>query len=262
MSLKITILGCGNSAGTPAIGNHWGNCDPNEPRNRRLRPSIAVQSETTTLIIDTGPDFREQMNRENISRIDAVIYTHAHNDHIAGIDDLRVVRHRSKQLVNIYANTETIEEIQERFSYMFNEGVISIYPQVLQPHVIPDSQFGRTLTIGDISMVPFNQDHGTCRTLGFRFGDLAYSTDVVSLSEESCRILSGVKTWIVDGAGYKIENNLVHLTLRQVYELNEKIGAEKVYLTHLTPGMDYRSLLKELPAGFEPAYDGLVLTAQ
>lgn len=259
-SLKITILGCGNSAGTPAIGNYWGQCDPDEPRNRRLRPSIAVQSETTTLVVDTGPDFREQVNRAGIPYPDAVLYTHAHSDHVAGIDDLRIVRHRTKKLVDIYGNAETISDLQNRFDYLFVDAS-SIYPQVLDGHVIPPGQYGRPFTIGDIGIVPFAQEHGSCTTLGFRFGDLAYCTDVVALDADARAALAGIRTWIVDGAGYKLEHNLVHFTLRQIYEINEHIGAENVFLTHLTPGMDYGTLRKELPRGYAPAYDGLTLTA-
>jgi phosphoribosyl 1,2-cyclic phosphate phosphodiesterase len=261
MTLKITILGCGNSAGVPAIGNHWGNCDPDEPKNRRSRPSIGVQSSTTTLVIDTGPDLREQINRENIQQVDAVLYTHAHGDHVCGIDDLRVLRLRTKKLIDIYGNKATIDELQLRFDYLFRERA-AIYPEVLVPHIFTASNLNKSHTIGDVSFIPFEQDHGTCKSLGYRFGDLAYSTDVVNLDQRALDTLQGIKTWIVDGSGYKLEKNLVHLTLNQLYALNEIVKAERVILTHLTPAMDYRKLLIELPEGYEPAYDGMTLTAQ
>lgn len=261
MSLKVIILGCGNSAGTPAICNFWGNCDPSEPKNRRSRPSIAVQSVDTTLIIDTGPDIRDQINRENITQIDGILYTHAHGDHVCGIDDLRVVRLRSKKYVNVYGSREALADIERQFSYLFTEQV-SIYPKVLEPHIIEPGQFGQSITVGDIEFTPFEQDHGTCKSLGYRFGDLAYSTDVVNFDQAALDALSGIKTWIIDGAGYKMEKNLVHLTLKQVFAFNEIIQAEKVYLTHLSPLMDYRTMCKELPDGYEPAYDGLVLEAR
>jgi len=262
MTLKVTILGCGNSAGTPAIGNHWGACDPAEPKNRRSRPCILVQSAKTTLAVDTGPDFRDQMNREDIKTVDSVLFTHAHCDHTAGIDDLRVLKLRFKKLINIYSDKETMDEIRMRFDYMFAESA-PVYPQIVEPHVINPSQFGKTMAVGDIDVIPFEQDHGTCKSLGFRFGNLAYSTDMVRLGEQALKALKGVEIWIADAAAYKMETNLVHLTLRQLLDLNDNhVKAKKVYLTHMPPSMDYRTLLKELPKGYEPAYDGLVLEAQ
>lgn len=258
MSLTLTILGCGNSAGTPTIGNYWGNCDPQNPKNRRTRPSIAVQSDETTLIIDTGADFKEQVNRENITAFDAVLYTHAHADHIAGMDELRVVRNRSKRLVDIYGNRATIEEMRARFSYMFVEKA-KIYPRVFNDNVIGDEQLGQPMAIGDIEFIPFKQNHGTMDSLGFRFGDAAYSTDMVDLDQQALETLKGIKTWVVDAAGYKMEQNQVHCTLRDLYALNEIVKAERVYITHLTPLMDYDTLLRETPDGYEPAYDGLKL---
>lgn len=256
MSIKVTILGCGNSAGVPSIGNYWGNCDPDEPKNRRTRPSIAVQSAKTTLVVDTGPDFREQMNRENITNLDAVLYTHAHGDHITGMDDLRVMRHRLKRLIDIYGSRETLAELQMRFNYMFIEQA-EIYPKVIIPHAIETDHFGIPMTIGDITLTPFEQDHGTCRSTGYRFGDLAYSTDVVGLDEKALAVLRGIKIWVLDASGYKMDKNVVHMTLRQAFALNEIVKAEKVYLTHMTTAMDYQTLRKELPPGFEPAWDGM-----
>lgn len=261
MNVKITILGCGNSAGVPMIGNYWGQCDPEEPRNRRTRPSIAIESTDTTIIVDTGPDFKQQINRENIQRINAVIYTHAHSDHVHGIDDLRVFRLRSRQLVPIYSNKATLEEIQERFAYMFTEnGPEGIYPRAVDPHVLSDADFGREMTIGDIPLIPFEQMHGvSLKSIGLRVGDLAYSTDVTSFNETAFKVLAGIKTWVIDCNGYKMPHNHVHLTLKDVFDLNEIVRAEHVYLTHMPGFMDYQTLRKELPPGYAPAYDGMVL---
>lgn len=259
-TLKITVLGCGHSSGTPSTGNYWGQCDPAEPRNRRSRPGIAVQSASTTLVVDTGPDFREQINRTDIKRVDGVIYTHAHGDHLHGIDDLRVLRLRHDKIIDAYASLETMAEIEDRFGYLFTQRE-DIYPKVLQSNVIKSASYGSPHVIGDIEFIPFEQDHGTCKSLGLRFGDLAYSTDVVRLDEAALSCLNGIRTWIVDAAGYKMQNNLVHMTLRQVIELNDIVGAEQVYLTHMPSYMDYQTLLQELPDGFTPCHDGLVLEA-
>lgn len=256
MSAILTILGCGNSEGTPSAGNHWGLCDPAEPKNRRTRPSVAVQSANTTIIIDTGTDFREQLNRQDIRKVDAVLYTHAHSDHVGGIDDLRPFYKRTKQRIPVYGDKATLDELQERFDYQFVEK-FQIYPQVLEAHVITQSQLCKPMTIGDISFIPYEQDHGTCKSLGFRFGDIAYSTDLVDLPPESLRALQGIKTWIADGAGYHMPINRVHYTLERLIEANKAVGAKQVYVTHLAPSMDYKKLAAELPSGFAPAYDGL-----
>ncbi len=251
---RLVILGCGNSAGIPAFGNYWGACDPAEPRNRRTRAAAALKSDTTTLLIDAGPDIREQVNRAGIERIDGVLFTHAHADHIHGIDDLRSYRLRSKALVNVWANQPTMDELKDRFAYMFTDRHEGIYPRVLEPHIY---EHGTPLTIGDITVIPFEQDHDTCITTGFRIGNTAYSTDVIRLGEDALRVLTGVKTWVVDAAGYKMPENQVHMRLKDVYQINERVQAERVYITHLTPGMDYQTMRKELPEGFEPAWDGL-----
>lgn len=255
MKAKVTILGCGNSTGVPAIGNAWGACDPNEPRNRRTRSSVCVQSDKTTIIIDTGPDFRYQLNRENIPTLDAVLYTHAHGDHINGIDELRVITHRNKTLTPIYANSWTLKNLETKYIYIFHGTSNELYQTLIEPHEI--TNFGKPITIGDIDVVPFEQDHGTCTSAGYRFGDFGYSVDMLKLDDAGIQTLKGIKTWIVDGAGYKDPNSKVHANLETIYKLNEQIGAEQVYLSSLTLAMDYQTLRKELKKGYEPAYDGL-----
>lgn len=255
MTLKFTILGCGHSAGTPTIGNFWGACDPNEPRNRRTRASAVIQSENTTLLIDTGPDLREQANRAGLTKIDAVIYTHSHADHIMGIEDLRVMRMRHKKLIPVHGNPATINELERRFQYLFVE-LAEIYPKVLDPYIIHDTKLNRPMTIGDIEFTPFAQDHITCESLGFRFGDLAYSTDMKDIGQQALESLVGIKTWIVDAAGYNI-GSPVHADLNEIYQLNDIVKAERVVLTHMPAYMDYQTLCSELPSGYEPAYDGM-----
>jgi phosphoribosyl 1,2-cyclic phosphate phosphodiesterase len=259
MKLKITMLGCGHSAGTPMIGNYWGNCDPDEPKNRRLRSSVLVQSEETNIVIDTGPDFRAQINWANIKHIHAVLYSHTHSDHISGIDELRVFRMKEKRKTDIYGNRESIEELKRRYDYLFETRHEGVYPSVLNDHIIEPEEFYKPYRIGDIDVIPYEQEHGTCKSMGYRFGDVAYSTDFVDLEQEALEALSGVKIWIADGCGYKMENNRVHASLNKLYALNEIIKAETVYVSHMSQIMDYRTLKKELPAGFDVAYDGLVV---
>lgn len=259
LPVQFTIMGCGNSMGTPTIGNHWGACDPHEPRNYRTRASALIRSESTALVIDTGPDFREQANREGLTNTDAVFYTHAHADHVHGIEELRVFRLRHNRTIPVYANQETLGDLQDRFSYLF-VARNKLYPKVCEPNVLGAESMNRPVTIGDITVIPFEQDHGTCTTLGIRVGDLAYSTDMVSLDQPALETLIGIKTWIVDAAAYKMEQNMVHATLQKVFDYNQIIRADQVYLTHMPPSMDYRTLIRELPRGYAPAYDGLTIT--
>ncbi len=261
-TLDITILGCGNSTGVPAIGNFWGACDPNEPKNTRTRSSILVQSKATTLIVDTGPDFRQQLNRANINNIDAVLYTHHHSDHTTGIDELRVLKFRNKKdYIPIYANYETLKDLKKRYEYAFNGGNHAIYPPIIQPNKITPDRFGRAMQIGDIDIIPFEQDHGSCTSIGYRFGDTAYSVDILTLDDTAIQTLTGIKTWIVDCAAYKDDDNAVHAGLNKIYALNDKIKAENVYLTSLSLAADYKTLCDELKDGYKPCYDGLKLTA-
>jgi phosphoribosyl 1,2-cyclic phosphate phosphodiesterase len=254
--LTFTVLGCGNSMGTPTIGNHWGACDPKEKRNYRTRASAVLRSAETTLLIDSGPDLREQANREGLTKVDAVFYTHAHADHVHGIEELRVFRLRHNKTIPIYGDQSTMDELQERFAYLFIERN-KIYPKVCEPNVLHAAQLNNEFKIGDITIIPFEQDHGTCTTLGVRVGDLAYSTDMVDLGQPALETLIGVKTWIVDAAAYKMEQNLVHATLQKVIDYNQIIGAEQVFITHMPPSMDYQTLVRDLPKGYAPAYDGI-----
>lgn len=264
MKLKVTVLGCGNAAGVPSIGNHWGQCDPTEPRNRRTRASIAVASENSVIVVDTGPDFKAQINDNNIEEIDAVLYSHAHSDHVNGIDDLRVLRLRHKKVIPVYGNAVTLSDIMRRFDYMFSEiDPEGLYPQVCAVHTITEAHMGHALHVEGIPVVPFVQSHGSAgNTLGFRFGDLAYSTDMQTLDDAAINAIRGIHTWIVDAGAYKMPHNYVHANLKKVFELNEQIQARQVYLTHMPGFMDYRTLVAELPSGYAPAYDGLQIDVE
>lgn len=255
MKAKVTVLGCGNSTGVPSIGNNWGVCDPNEPRNHRMRSSIMVESDTTKIVVDTGPDFHWQLNRTDVSIIDAVLFTHQHSDHVNGIDELRANTFRRKKLTPIYGNKETLDDLKRRWDHMFNGGAIELYPPLLEPIEITPSMYQKPFQLGDMSIIPHELDHTSCRPLGYRFGDFAYSVDMVRMEQPSIDALKGIKTWMVDAAGYKKTDYIVHADLKTIYKLNEQIGAEQVILTSLALDMDYKTLCDELPDGYVPAHD-------
>ncbi len=256
MQTELIILGCGDSAGTPRIGNAWGNCDPHEPKNIRTRPSVCVRNETTTIVIDTGPDFKQQINRENIQTVDAILYTHAHSDHVNGMDDIKPFCDRAKKRMPIYLMDETLAEMKQRFIYLF-EQQSKFYPVVVDPFLWTEEHMGKAKQIGDIDCIPFVQDHGMSKTLGYRFGNVGYSTDLVDLSDASVDILKGIDTWIVDGANLWLESPCLHMNLKTIQAFNERIQAKTIYLTHMKYDLDYQTLLTTLPEGIFPAYDGL-----
>lgn len=260
MKARLTILGCGNSSGVPAIGNYWGDCDPDEPKNLRTRSSIAVQTENTSIVVDTGPDFRAQMNRENIRSLDAAFFTHTHSDHVHGIDDLRGFYFRNgRTSVPVYGSDETLSLLDQRFHYAFRGGDHELYPQILEMQAFRADDYGRAHVIGDLEFVPFQMDHGSCMATGFRFGNAAYCVDFFNLDEAAIEVLQGVDIWIADCAGYKDTQNKVHANFETLFRLNERIQASQVYLSSLSLLMDYRTLVAELPEGYMPAYDGLQL---
>ncbi len=255
METELIILGCGGSAGVPAIGNWWGACDPNEPRNVRTRPSIALKTKNTLLVVDTSPDFRDQMNREKLGCPDAILITHPHSDHINGLDELRTLQRLNKgREFPLYAFPDTLETLQRRLDYMFVTSEDGFYPTVCRP--VPITPY-KPLTIGEITMMPFVQEHGSLQSLGLRIGNMGYSTDVKRLSADALDVLKGVDTWIVDAAGHNDRNNKVHMCIQETVENNAVIGAKRVILFHLPPTMDYLALKQSLPRGFEPAFDGM-----
>lgn len=252
--MRITILGCGASGGVPLITGEWGVCDPKNSKNKRLRASIAIEKGPTTLIVDTSPDLRAQCLAAGIEKIDGVLYTHSHADHTHGIDDLRPFLHKTKIPIPIYTNKETISFLKTRFWYAFPVDQIQpdIYSAFLTPHEIEG-----TFQIGDITVQPFIQGHGYSTSLGFRFGKVAYSTDVVELGEEAFRVLEGVDVWIVDCI--TMDPRPTHAHLAKTLEWIERVRPRQAYLTHMSHLLDYDKLLKELPKGVAPAYDGLVI---
>ncbi|MBC8268271.1 MAG: MBL fold metallo-hydrolase [Rhodospirillaceae bacterium] len=257
--MKVTILGCGGSSGTPAVGRGWGKCDPNNPKNSRLRPSILVENGDTCLLVDTSPDLRQQLLSADVNRLDAVLFTHYHADHLHGIDDLRQINREMNAAIDVYADADTLHVIKERFGYVLEplaENADIYYKPTLVPHELND---GDTLNIGNIDIQVFSQDHGFCDTLGFRFGPIAYTTDVVELPENAFDILKGVDTWII---GTLIDHpHPTHAHVDKALGWIERIAARRGVLSHLGYGFDYDTLNKRLPDHVEPAFDGMILEA-
>ena len=254
--MKITILGCGTSGGVPQVGLGWGDCDPNEPRNRRKRASILVEEGGQTILVDTGPDCREQLLFAEVQRLDAIFYTHAHADHCHGIDDLRWLCHAMGEAIEIYGDKLTLEALQGRFDYCFTpldpRANRYYYKPVLNPNVIQGP-----VEIGPVTVKSFDQDHGHSISLGFRFGDFAYSTDVVRLNDAAFEALEGVDTWVVDALQHA--DHPTHANLEQALAWIERVKPRRAILTHMNTRMDYQWLVNNLPDGVEPAYDGMIL---
>lgn len=261
MTLKLTILGCGGSAGVPMIGNRWGACDPSEPKNRRTRCSALVQSDNTTLIIDTGPDFRAQMTGLERHELDAILYTHFHGDHINGFEELRYIYKRDRGLIPLYADAYTQAKLREKFPHMFEtKDPTGFYPLPIEFKGWQEEQFNSLQMIGDIAVTPFKMNHSDIMAIGYRFGDVAYMTDINALPEESFAALAGVKTMIIDCNNlFDTDGTKIHLNFDGVLELNRRLQVPDVVLTHLKTNCDYKTASERLPDGYRLAYDGLII---
>ncbi len=257
--MKVTILGSGSATGTPGVDIGWGQCDPNEPRNRRLRPSIMVEDGQSRVLVDTTPDLREQLLISGVSRLDGVVFTHAHADHLHGIDDLRPVNRVMKAELPMYADAQTLETIRTRFGYVLGPlkpGATMYYKPCLTPQtIIP----GRPFRVGSIEVMPFDQDHGYSRSLGLRFGPIAYSTDLVEMTEEGYAALAGVEVLII--AAFGETPHPTHGHVDKVLEWIERVRPRRAVLTHLSPMLDYATLGAGLPKGVEVGFDGMVIEA-
>ena len=194
--MKITLLGCGAAPGVPSVSTGWGRCDPANPKNRRRRASIVVEEGGTTLLVDTSPDLREQLLDSGVRHLDGVLFTHAHADHIHGLDELREVNRAMRAPIPVYGTAETLDVLKYRFAYAF-EGIPEGKP-IFRPWLIPhEIAPGREITVGAIRATPYLQDHGYSTTVGFRFADFAYSTDLIGMPAESKEAIRGVKLWVV-----------------------------------------------------------------
>jgi phosphoribosyl 1,2-cyclic phosphate phosphodiesterase len=264
--LEFTILGCGSSGGVPRADGNWGACDPAEPRNRRTRCSLLVRRKAevegapqTSVLIDTAPEFRQQAAAAALERVDAVLFTHDHADQTHGIDDLRAFWIRQRRRTPCYMDEFTRVHLMRRFGYVFEgEGG---YPPIcdalpLPPHGAPWAVDGPS---GEIPILAFDQDHGAIRSVGFRFGDVAYSSDVVEFPPEAEPALANLKVWIVDAL--RVTPHPTHAHLQKTLAWIERLKPQRAILTNMHIDLDYRTLLDNLPAGVEPAFDGLTFDA-
>ncbi len=265
MSLKLTILGCGTSSGVPRVGGDWGRCDPANPKNSRLRCSLLVERQNaqgrTTVLVDTSPDLRQQLLTAGAGWLDGVLYTHNHADHTHGIDDLRWVAIYGGRRVDVYYDEGTGAELHRRFGYCFETPPGSFYQPVLRGHrIAPGSPVRIAGEGGEISVLPYLQQHGGMMSLGYRFGAIAYSCDINGLPEESYPHLADLDVWIVDALRYS--PNPSHFNLEDSLAAIEKVKPKRAILTHMQGELDYDTLMRELPPGVEPAYDGMVLETE
>ena len=250
--MEVRILGCGTSSGVPRVGNDWGSCNPANPRNRRRRVSVLVSHERASILVDTGPDLREQLLDANVKGVDGVIWTHDPADHCHGIDDLRQLYHARRSPVEGFARQATLDLLKMRFGYAF-EGK-SGYPGVANPNLLRDH-----MNLAGISVRAVDQPHGEITSAGLRFDaggkSIVYSTDFHELTPQMETMIEGVDLWVVDALRRRPHPSHPHLA--QVLEWVEQLKPAHTVLTHLDNSMDYDTLVAELPPGVEPGYDGM-----
>lgn len=250
--MKVRILGSGTSSGVPRIGNDWGDCDPTNLRNRRTRASILVSTETTRILVDTSPDLREQLLAANVSDVDAVIWTHDHADHCHGIDDLRQVMHVRGEPVRGLARPFARKLLEERFAYAFF-GHPNYRPTIAM-ETLPD-----TIRIGDIRVTVADQPHGGITSAGLRFDSndksIGYATDFNEMTSDMRAIYSNLDLWVVDAL--RREPHPTHPNLDSVLGWAGELAPRHTVLVHMDTSMDYAELVRTLPAGVEPGFDGM-----
>jgi phosphoribosyl 1,2-cyclic phosphate phosphodiesterase len=255
--MKVRILGSGTSSGVPRIGNDWGDCDPANPRNRRTRASILVSTGTTTILVDTSPDMREQLLAANVTGLDAVIWTHDHADHCHGIDDLRQIMHlREGRPVRGLARPFALEQLQLRFAYAFHGR--AGYRATISAEPLPE-----TIEIGDIRVTVADQPHGGITSAGLRlesnYISIAYATDFHEMTNAMRALYSGLDLWVVDAL--RLAPHPTHPHLEATLGWIAELAPRRSVLVHMDQSMDYARLAATLPAGVEPGYDGLEIMA-
>lgn len=262
MSFTATILGCGSSAGVPRVAQGWGACDPSNPKNRRRRCALSVSragiAGSTEVIVDLGPDIREQLLDARVMHIDAVLLTHAHADHIHGIDDVRPYVIEQGHLLPVWMDEPTSHGVRGKFDYIFRTPEGSQYPPLLREH---RARPGQNIVVdgpgGPIEALPILFRHGDIDALGFRFGGVAYTPDVSDIPPDSQALLKGLDVWIIDALRYRRHPS--HLTVAEALGWIARLKPKRAILTNLHTDLDYAKLAGELPDNVTPAFDGLAV---
>ncbi len=258
--LRFTILGCGSSGGVPRLGGHWGDCDPENPRNRRRRCSMLVERDgadgTTSVLIDTSPDLRSQLLDTGTGRLDGVVYTHAHADHVHGIDDLRMIVFNMRRRVPVWADGDTQNDLLSKFGYAFVQPEGSPYPPILTMKTI-SGPFEIDGPGGPIPFLPFKVGHGSIDALGFRIGGLAYLPDVADIYDKAWETLQDLDYWVLDAL--RRTPHPTHAHLAQSLEWIARAKPKHAVLTNMHIDMDYETVSAETPDHISAAYDGLTL---
>lgn len=258
---RFTILGCGSSGGVPRLGGHWGDCDPENPKNHRRRCSLLIEQDgpdgTTRVLIDTSPDLRMQLLDAGVGALDAVVYTHPHADHIHGIDDLRQIFFNQRRRLPVWADGTTQERLLGAFGYVFVQPEGSPYPPILDLHTI-DGDVAIDGDGGTVTLTPFEVGHGSIDALGFRIGDVAYLPDVAEIYPPAWETLEGLDCWIVDAL--RRTPHPTHSHLEQTLEWIARVAPRRAVLTNMHIDLDYATVEAETPDHITPAHDGLTIT--
>lgn len=248
--MKITILGCGPSHGMPSLINGFGQTNPHEKKNIRTRSSILIEDMGVRILIDTGPDIREQMWRVKNPKIDAICYTHPHYDHMSGIEEFGMLVRENHETLNIYGRQKDIIFLKNRMPYIFQtEEKKFIKTHYIKPY--------KKFKIKHLEILPIPQHHALCGSIGYRIGNFAYCTDVKAINPEGWKCLRGIKTWILGCVTVDENPRWVHLA--EALKWIKQLHPERTYLTHLGPSMDYQTLKENLPKNVSPCYDGLII---
>lgn len=260
--LRFTVLGCGSSAGVPRVAQGWGACDPANPKNRRRRCSLLVERigahGTTTVLVDTSPDLREQLLGARVEKLDGVLFTHDHADHSHGIDDVRPLVLHQRRRVDVYLDETTSAALHAKFGYCFATPPGSDYPPIVTEHrMVADVPVKIEGEGGTVTAMPYAQLHGSGSTLGFRFGNLAYSCDVSAIPDSATRHLEDLDVWILDALRYKPHPS--HFSVDEALAWIDRLKPRRAVLTNLHTDLDYETLRRSLPGNVEPGFDGLMI---
>jgi phosphoribosyl 1,2-cyclic phosphate phosphodiesterase len=252
--VKITFLGTGTSQGVPVIACECNTCISDDPHDKRLRTSLLLETDSTTLVFDAGPDFRQQMLREHVTKLDSILLTHEHKDHIAGMDDVRAFNYKSQDAIDIYSEERVQKAIRKEYSYVFSEFQYPGIPK-MRLNDIPEHKFN----VKGIDIIPIRVFHYRLPVYGFRIGNFAYITDANYIPEESKEKLFGVKYFVINAL--RKEKHISHFSLREAIDLIREISPKKAYITHISHQMGRHAVVsEELPKGIFLAWDGLSFT--